>query len=70
MKGDRQGIGNVNYYLSWKDTGKMTWAFKSDGGFEYLDMDVTLPTVDEWNHVAVVFDRPTVSIYINGTEYT
>ena len=70
MKGDRQGIGNVNYYLSWKDTGKMTWAFKSDGGFEYLDMDVTLPTVDEWNHVAVVFDRPTVSIYINGTKYT
>ena len=70
MKGDRQGIGNVNYYLSWKDTGKMTWAFKSDGGFEYLDMDVTLPTVDEWNHIAVVFDRPTVSIYINGTEYT
>ena len=70
MKGDRQGIGNVNYYLSWKDTGKMTWAFKSDGGFEYLDMDVTLPTVGEWNHVAVIFDRPTVSIYINGTEYT
>ena len=70
MKGDRQGIGNVNYYLSWKDTGKMTWAFKSDGGFEYIDMDVTLPTVDEWNHIAVVFDRPTVSIYINGTEYT
>ncbi len=70
MKGDRQGIANVNYYLSWKDTGKMTWAFKSDGGFEYIDMDVTLPTVDEWNHVAVVFDRPTVSIYINGTEYT
>ena len=70
MKGDRQGIGNVNYYLSWKDTNKMTWAFKSDGGFEYLDIDVTLPTVGEWNHIAVVFNRPTVSLYINGTEYT
>ncbi|WP_297696753.1 DUF2341 domain-containing protein, partial [uncultured Eudoraea sp.] len=70
MKGDRTGTGNVNYYLSWKDTGKMTWAFKSDGGFEYIDFDVTLPTVDQWNHVAVVFDRPTVSIYINGTEYS
>ena len=31
MKGDRQG--NINYYLSWKDSGKMTWAFKdSEGG--------------------------------------
>ena len=67
MKGDRQG--NVNYYLSWKDTGKMTWAFKDGAGWHYLDMDVTLPTTGDWNHIAIVFDRPTVSLYINGTKY-
>ena len=32
-------------------------------------MDVTLPTTGEWNHVAIVFDRPTVTLYVNDTKY-
>jgi hypothetical protein len=70
MKGDRQG--GVNYYLSWKDTGHITWASKRVGeGFDYLDIPVpTLPQVGEWTHIAIVFDRPTVSLYVNGVKYS
>ena len=67
MKGDREG--NVNYYLSWKNSGVMTWAFKDGGGWHYQDMAVTLPTTGQWNHIGITFDRPTVSLYVNGTKY-
>ena len=67
MKGDREG--NVNYYLSWKNTGVMTWAFKDGDGWHYKDMPVTLPTTDQWNHVAITFDKPTISLYVNGNKY-
>jgi len=67
MKGDRQG--NINYYLSWKNTNEMTWAFKDSAGWHYQDMAVTLPTTGQWNHIGITFDRPTVSLYVNGTKY-
>ena len=67
MKGDRQG--NINYYLSWKDSGEMTWAFKDGAGWHYQDMPVTMPTTGQWNHIGITFDRPTVSLYVNGTKY-
>ena len=67
MKGDRDG--NINYYLSWKNSNEMTWAFKEGVDWHYQDMAVTLPTTGQWNHVAITFDRPTVSLYVNGTKY-
>ena len=67
MKGDRQG--NINYYLSWKNSGEMTWAFKDSAGWHYQDMPVTMPTTGQWNHIGITFDRPTVSLYVNGTKY-
>jgi Tol biopolymer transport system component len=68
MKGDR--TGDVNYYLSWKDTNVFTWAFRESGVWHYQDMPVTtMPTTGEWNHIGITFDRPTVTLYVNGDKY-
>ncbi len=28
-----------------------------------------MPTTGQWNHIGITFDRPTVSLYVNGTKY-
>jgi VCBS repeat-containing protein len=29
----------------------------------------TMPTTGEWNHIGITFDRPTVTLYVNGDKY-
>jgi hypothetical protein len=65
---DKHGEANLGYVLRCGGTGILQFNFGNGGGWHAATSPENALTINEWQHVAGVYDGTTQKIYVNGKE--